>query len=107
LEWLSSAQYTWQLLHKKTHVLPLLGTKKNRKTTFYVASKKSLVTKVVGLRKMHMSAKNGVKIQKFAMELAKNHGHMVESLVNSSLVVFFVKSFSMKPWYALFGIFPR
>jgi hypothetical protein len=53
-----------------------LGTKKNRKTTFYVASKKSLVTKVVGLRKMHMSAKNGVKIQKFAMKLAKNHGHM-------------------------------
>jgi hypothetical protein len=54
-----------------------LGTKKNRKTTFYVASKKSLVTKVVGLTKMHMSAKNGIKIQNFAMELAKkpwSHG---------------------------------
>jgi hypothetical protein len=35
-----------------------------------VASQKSLVTKVVGLGKMHNPAKNGVKIQKFAMELA-------------------------------------
>jgi hypothetical protein len=36
-----------------------------------VASKKFLVTKVVGLGKMNMSAKNGVKIQKFAMEVSK------------------------------------
>jgi hypothetical protein len=36
-----------------------------------VASQKSLVTKVVGLGKMHISAKNGVKIQKFAIEVSK------------------------------------
>jgi hypothetical protein len=33
-------------------------------------SKKTLVMKVVGLVNMHISAKNGVRIQKFAMELA-------------------------------------
>jgi hypothetical protein len=27
--------------------------------------------------------------------------------VKSYLVVFFVKSFSMKPWYSMFGIFTR
>jgi hypothetical protein len=47
---------------QKTLVLLILGTKKNRKSTFYLASKNSLVTKVVGLGRMHMSAKNGVKI---------------------------------------------
>jgi hypothetical protein len=52
-----------------------LDTKKNEKSTFYVASKKSLVTKDVGLEKMHMSAKNGVKIQKFAMEVQKPWSH--------------------------------
>jgi hypothetical protein len=31
----------------------------------------------------------------------------VESQVNSCLVAFFMKSFSMKPWYAMFAIFPR
>jgi hypothetical protein len=36
-----------------------------------VESQKTLVTKVVGLEKIHISAKNGVKIQKFAMELAQ------------------------------------
>jgi hypothetical protein len=36
-----------------------------------VASQKTLVTKVVGLGKIHISAKNGVKIQKFSMELAQ------------------------------------
>jgi hypothetical protein len=35
-----------------------------------VSSQKTLVMKVVGLGKMHISAKNRIKIQKFAMELA-------------------------------------
>jgi hypothetical protein len=72
-----------------------------------VASKKSLVMKVVGLGKMHMSAKNGFKIQNFAMEVSKTMVTWVESQVNSYLVAFFVKSFSMKHWNAMFGIFPR
>jgi hypothetical protein len=63
--------------------------------------------KVVGLGKMHMSAKNGLKIQNFAMEVSKTMVTWVESQVNSYLVVFFVKSFSMKPWKAMLGIFPR
>jgi hypothetical protein len=63
--------------------------------------------KVVGLRKMHMSAKNRVRIQKFAMEVSKIMVTWVESQVNSYLVAFFVKSFSIKPWYAMFGIFSR
>jgi hypothetical protein len=48
-----------------------------------VASKKSLVTEVVDLGKMHMSAKNGVKIQKFAMEVSKTMVTWVERQVNS------------------------
>jgi hypothetical protein len=34
-------------------------------------TQKTLVTKVVGNGKMHIIAKNGVKIQKFAIELAQ------------------------------------
>jgi hypothetical protein len=63
--------------------------------------------KVVGLAEMLMSAKNRVMIQKFAIEVLKTIVTWVESQVNSCLVAFFVKSFSIKPWYAIFGIFPR
>jgi hypothetical protein len=72
-----------------------------------VASKKTLVTKVVGIGKMHIPTKNGVKIQKFAIELAQTKLNWVESQVKSCLVAFFVKIFSMKHWYAMFGIFSR
>jgi hypothetical protein len=72
-----------------------------------VASQKSLVTKVVGLGIKHIYAKNGVKIQKFDVELAQTMVKWVESQVNSCLVPFFVKSFSLKPWYDMFCIFPR
>jgi hypothetical protein len=36
---------------------------------FCVTTQKSLVTKVVGIGKMHITAKNGGNIQKFAIEL--------------------------------------
>jgi hypothetical protein len=71
-----------------------------------VESQKTLVTKVVGQGKMRIYAKNGVKIQKFAMEVAQTKVNWVESQVKSSLVPFFLKSFSMKSWYGMFGIFP-
>jgi hypothetical protein len=35
-----------------------------------MATQKNLVTKVVGNGNMHITAKNGVNIQKFAIELA-------------------------------------
>jgi hypothetical protein len=35
-----------------------------------MATQKTLVTKVAGYGNMHITAKNGVKIQKFAIELA-------------------------------------
>jgi hypothetical protein len=54
-----------------------------------------------------MAAKNEVKIRNFAMEVSKTMVTWVESQVNSCLVAFFVKSFSTKPWNAMFGIFPR
>jgi hypothetical protein len=72
-----------------------------------VESQKTLVKKVFGHVKMHIYAKNGVKIQKFAMELAQTMVNWVESQVKSYLVPFFVKSFSMKSWYDMFGIFSR
>jgi hypothetical protein len=56
---------------------------------------------------MHITAKNGVKIQNFAIELAQTKLNWEESQVKSSLVPFFVKSFSMKHWHAIFAIFPR
>jgi hypothetical protein len=59
-----------------------------------VSTKKTLVTKVVGNGKMYITAKNGVNIQNFAIELAQTKP-------------FFVKSFSVKPSYEMFGIFPR
>jgi hypothetical protein len=72
-----------------------------------VLSQKSLVTKVVGLGKMHNPAKNRVKIQKFVMELAQTMVNLVEHQVKACLVAFFVKRFSLEPWYDMFGIFPR
>jgi hypothetical protein len=70
-------------------------------------SQKTLITKVIGHGKMHISTKNGIKILKFSMELAQTMVTWIESQVNSCLVPFFVKSFYLKPWYVMFGIFPR
>jgi hypothetical protein len=78
--------------------LPLLCTNKIE-NQFYVASQKSLVTKGTGNGKMHVSAKNEANIQKFPMEVSKTMVTWVENQVNSCLVVFFVKSFSMKHWF--------
>jgi hypothetical protein len=80
---------------------------KNVKSTFYMLSQKTLVTKVVGLGEMHISAQNGVKIRTFAMELAQTMVIWVESQDKSCLVPFFMKSFSLKHWYVMFDIFLR
>jgi hypothetical protein len=71
------------------------------KSIFSMATQKTLVTKVVGNEKMHITAKN------FAIELAQTKLNWVESQVKSYLVAFFVKSLSVKPWYDMFDIFPR
>jgi hypothetical protein len=39
------------------------------------------------------------------MEVTQTMVNWVESQVKSCLVPFFVKSFSMKSWYGMFGIF--
>jgi hypothetical protein len=44
---------------------------KNGKCIFYVETQKTLVTKIVGLAKMHISTKNGTMFPLFAMELAQ------------------------------------
>jgi hypothetical protein len=72
-----------------------LGTNKIE-NPFPMESQKTLVTKVVGHGKMHISGKNVVKIQKNSLKLAQTMVHWVESQVKSCLVLFFVKSFSMK-----------
>jgi hypothetical protein len=51
-----------------------------------MATQKTLVTKVVGNEKMHITTKNGVKIQKFAIELAQTKLNWLESQVKSYLV---------------------
>jgi hypothetical protein len=71
-----------------------------------MATQKTLVTKVVGNEKMNITAKNGVNIQNFAIELAQTKLNWLESQVKSYLVAYFVKSLYAKPWYDMFGIFP-
>jgi hypothetical protein len=44
---------------------------KNGKCIFYVETEKTLVAKVVGNAKMHLSTKNGTIVPKFAVELAQ------------------------------------
>jgi hypothetical protein len=43
---------------------------KNGKCIFHLETKKTLVAKVVGNAKMHISTKNGTMVPKFAVELA-------------------------------------
>jgi hypothetical protein len=47
------------------------GHLKNEKCIFYVETEKTLVAKVVGIAKMHISTKNGTMVPQFAMELAQ------------------------------------
>jgi hypothetical protein len=41
---------------------------------FYVETEKTLVAKVIGNAKMHISTKNGTMVPKFAIELAQTMG---------------------------------
>jgi hypothetical protein len=47
------------------------GHRKNGKCIFYVETGKTLVTKVVGNAKMHISTKNGTMVPHFGMVLAQ------------------------------------
>jgi hypothetical protein len=47
------------------------GNPENGKCIFYVETRKTLVAKVVGNAKMHISTKNGTMVPKFALELAQ------------------------------------
>jgi hypothetical protein len=47
------------------------GHLKNGKCIFYVEIAKTLVVKVVGNAKMHISTKNGTMVPMFAVELAQ------------------------------------
>jgi hypothetical protein len=53
--------FPWWPLHKKTFFDPS-GHWKNGKCIFYVETKKTLVTKVVGHEKMHISTQNGTMV---------------------------------------------
>jgi hypothetical protein len=56
---------------QKSTCIDPFGHLKNGKCIFYVETKKTLVTKVVGNAKMHISTKNGTMVSQFAMELAQ------------------------------------
>jgi hypothetical protein len=47
------------------------GHLKNGKCIFYMETKKTLVAKVVGNAKMHISTKNWTMVPQFAVELAQ------------------------------------
>jgi hypothetical protein len=55
---------------KSTYFDPF-GHLKNGKCIFYVETQKTLVAKVVGNAKMHISTKNGTMVPQFAVELAQ------------------------------------
>jgi hypothetical protein len=47
------------------------GHLKNGKCIFYVETEKTLVAKIVGIAKMHISTKNGTMVPQFAVELVQ------------------------------------
>jgi hypothetical protein len=55
---------------KSTYLDPS-GHPKNGKCIFYVENEITLVAKVVGNAKIHISTKNGTMVPKFAVELAQ------------------------------------
>jgi hypothetical protein len=52
---------------------------------FYVKTGKTLVAKVVGNAKMHISTQNGTMVPKFALELAQTMSSGMEDQENSCL----------------------
>jgi hypothetical protein len=56
---------------QKSTCFDSFGHLKNGKCIFYVKTGKTLVAKVVGNAKMHISTKNGTTVPKFAVELAQ------------------------------------
>jgi hypothetical protein len=56
---------------KKSTCFDPSGHSKNGKYIFYVETGKTLVAKVVGNAKMHISTKNGTMVPKFAVEFAQ------------------------------------
>jgi hypothetical protein len=56
---------------KKSTCFDPFGHLKNGKCIFYVETGKTLVAKVVGNAKIHISTKNGTMVPKFAVELAQ------------------------------------
>jgi hypothetical protein len=84
------------------------GHLKMGKYIFYVETEKTLVAKVVGSAKMHISTKNGTMVPQFAVELAQTmvtwHGRPREFLPGSTSLR---KSPPVNPWDDMFGIFPR
>jgi hypothetical protein len=56
---------------KKSTCFDPSGHLKNGKCIFYVETEKTLVAKVVGNAKMHISIENGTMVPQFAVELAQ------------------------------------
>jgi hypothetical protein len=71
----------------KKHLFRPLRAPEKWEMHFYVETGKTLVAKVVGNAKMHISTKNGTMVPKFAMELAQTmvicHGRPIELLPGS------------------------
>jgi hypothetical protein len=55
----------------KKHLFQPLRAPEKWEMDFYVETGKTLVAKVVGNAKMHISTKNGTMVPKFAVELAQ------------------------------------
>jgi hypothetical protein len=74
---------------------------------FYIEIQQRLVIKVLGLVKMHISTKNEIMVQKLSMEPAQTKVKRGRKPSEPLLGAIFCEDFFMKPWYAMFGIYPR
>jgi hypothetical protein len=71
---------------------------------FYVETEKTVVAKVVGNAKMHISTKNGTMVLQFVVELAQTMVTCKEDQENSCWKHLFVKESTCEPlgwhvWY--------
>jgi hypothetical protein len=89
---------------EKTHILPILATNKMENPFFNGNSKNPSYESCWQWKYAHHCQKWG-QDSKFCYKLAQTKLNWVESQVKSSLAAFFVKSFSMKIWYAMISIF--
>jgi hypothetical protein len=90
---------------KNPPVLPFLGTHKMENPFLYGNSKKPSYKSCRHRKDAHLCQKQGQYLKVF-YEACINQAHLGRKPSKVLFGAIFVKSFSIKHWYAMFGIFP-